>query len=611
MTVSATGPPAAPSPVGWLVPVTWLVVAAGVALRAWVTVAGYFYWDDYILQGRAWRLPFGAELLLYDHDGHLMPAAMALQWVVTALAPGQYAWPVAIMIALQAAILSAAAGLLLTEFRRTWALLLPLGILALSPLTLPAGTWWSSALNALPLQLAFVLAVWAFLRWQRTGSRWAAVLSLVAWVLGLPFFEKSLLIPIALLGLCFVLDTSRSAWRAVVWHLRTHWLYWGTTLVLMVAYFIGNRLLIETALPPDRNWSLVADFVGLSGAAAITALLGGPWHWIPVGYGSAIGDAPPWLGWVAAEVAFVVMVGTSLLRPRAWRAWAWAWAYLALGVAVIALARISSDVSPGITQGLRYVADSSIAFIFALAFALLPLRRQSPTLEGATEGTAHHLPRWTLVPVVALGVVIAAGSLFSTMTFREVWAANPSRDYVTHAAPSLAAASDPVIDQPVPSFVLYGLAAPYNSLSWLMPPFADGYTAGEQTTELAVMDDSGSLVPAWVVGPESVPGPESSCGWRLSSGQELAIPLDAYVIPFKHLIRLGYLATAATPARIRLGDGPPVDVSLQPGVHAAYAWIDGGGTTVHLELGADGVDGVEVCTDEITVGAMAPAEGSP
>ncbi|WP_067677516.1 hypothetical protein [Nocardia miyunensis] len=78
------------------------LVVVQLAVRGWVAGGGFFYWDDLILAGRAGRFPlFSANLLLYDHDGHFMPAAFAVAWVITRLGPYVWAGPVISMLVLQ------------------------------------------------------------------------------------------------------------------------------------------------------------------------------------------------------------------------------------------------------------------------------------------------------------------------------------------------------------------------------------------------------------------------------------------------------------------------------------------------------------------------------
>src|SRR5687768_17516894 len=80
------------------------LIAGSLLVRSWVAARSDFYWDDLILSGRGGSLPLlSADLLVYDHDGHLMPGAFLVAGIATRIAPYQWVLPMITMIALQAA----------------------------------------------------------------------------------------------------------------------------------------------------------------------------------------------------------------------------------------------------------------------------------------------------------------------------------------------------------------------------------------------------------------------------------------------------------------------------------------------------------------------------
>lgn len=589
--------------------VVWAVVVAGLLLRAWVVLSGWFYWDDYILQARAWNLPFDGTYLGYEHDGHLMPGAFALQWPLTRAFPMSYLPLAVVLVALQCVAVWLFARAVLSEFRHSYLLVAPVAVVALSPLTLPSGTWWSAALNAVPLQIAATGSIWAFLVWRRRGGRLLAVVSVASWVLALAFFEKALLVPVALLGLAVVVDLGRGPLGALGWTLRRHWPYWLTSAALGGAYLVVNRLLATRDLVTEHDWSAVADFFsrGLL-SVATTGLTGGPWSWQPVGAGSAIADPPAFLLVVAVQVTIAVVVVTVLLRPRATRAWVWFGGYLAVSLAIVAAGRLAPSVTPEIVQGLRYVADAAVPLAFALALAVVPLRGEGWSRRELRVGAWLRQRRGA---AAALGLAALAAyalvSVVSTSAFRDIWAANPSREYVAGAEASLAAADPavPVIEQSVPTEVLYGLAYPYSQVSQLLSPVSPRPPFAPQTDDLRLLDARGRLVPATVEGPTNWQGPEPQCGFRVAD-RDVTIPLTADVVPFQHYVRIGYLATADTTTTVRLATGDPLTVTLPRGLHAAYLLMNGGGTSITIGALSDGA---QLCTDEVTVGEMVPVPG--
>ena len=61
-----------------------VTVVVGVHMVLWgiVMLGGWLYWDDFILQGQAARLGLTSDLLLNNHDGHVMPATYLVVWLI-------------------------------------------------------------------------------------------------------------------------------------------------------------------------------------------------------------------------------------------------------------------------------------------------------------------------------------------------------------------------------------------------------------------------------------------------------------------------------------------------------------------------------------------------
>ena len=358
----------------------WLIVAAGVVLRGWVAAAGFFYGDDYVFQGRAWRLPLDSSYLLHVHDGHLMPGAFAVQWGVTRAWPMNAAPLALIETVASALVVVLFARLALRLWSGRWISVVPVTIVAVSPMTLPSSTWWAAALNFLPMQLALVVTLSATVAWWQSRRQWHLWAAFVPWVVLLTFSEKVVLVPwVALAGVA-VLDVSVGPFRAWARALRAAPALWGATLMVSIAY-VAQYLRLST--DPPAGSPTVAQLAELVGRGVVTtvapALLGGPLDWEPVGNGAALGQPPFWLVVVSVEIlAALVIVSVSVSR-QARRAWVWVAVYVMGLLALMAVGRLASFVDPVIVQGLRYTADATIPLALAVGVSLVAI---TPSLAG-------------------------------------------------------------------------------------------------------------------------------------------------------------------------------------------------------------------------------------
>jgi hypothetical protein len=123
------------------------------------------------------------------------------------------------------------------------------------------------------------------------------------------------------------------------------------------------------------------------------------------------------------------------------------------------------------------------------------------------------------------------------------------------------------------------------------------------TDRLDIVDEHGligpAVVPAVRVGKD---GPHGRCGWQVQ-GAPVTVPLDGPVAFGGWWVRIGYLSSGDSPVRVRAGSVSR-DTTVRAGVHALY--FEGGPQFRSVTI--DGlVDGVTLCTDDVTVGRVAPA----
>lgn len=616
-----------------------LIVVAATAIRVWVASAGWFYWDDLLLHGlgAAHRFP-GPELLLTDHDGHLMPGGMVLAWLAAHAAPLDFRLPL-----LQIAILHLLAGAALVRMlwvllRGRAVLLAPLILVLVIPLGLPAATWWAAALNALPLTAAMAWAVASTVRLAETGRRRHTVGAVLATVVGLLFVEKAVLVPVVaaavLVGWWWTStrgdnDDVHRPNLGPVWR-TTRWM-WAAQVAVLAVWAVVFALAVgqigapvgfggvegsggdagASRGPGPSLWGLVDATYRF---AVGPTLAGGPWQWERWHPGPPMADPSTLAVFAGALLCALVLAWSLATRRRTGLVWAVVALYPLVAVALIMVGRAGPDTAAEIVQTLRYHADFAVVLAAALALALAaPLRRAVPAMpeHGTAALTAEtktsperYLPakyeRWAIAGLVA---VVALSSSISTATYRAVWAEQPSRDYLLPLLAALRDREAPMMDTEVPPEVLLPVTFPANRLSSVLAG-VDGIPAiGEWTTEPVVVDATGRLHPADVVPGRTIPqGPEPGCGHRIAPGGS-RIALDGPLIGRVWVLQLNQFADTDGVVAVRLDEGSEVDVPVSAGLSTVYVRVEGGGTGVTVTP-REGVS--DLCIGSGPVGVLVP-----
>lgn len=583
-----------------------VAVVAFTAIRTWVAAAGWFYWDDLILHGRAaaQQVP-GPGFLLADHDGHLMPGGMALAWIAAHTAPLDFRVPLVQIAILQLLAGAALARMLWVLLRGRPVLLLPLVAALALPLGLPAATWWAAAINALPLTAAMAWAVASTVRLAETGRRRHGVGATVATAVGLLFVEKALLVPVvaaaALLGWWWIGGGMQAALRTQWRRTRTAWAaqaavvaVWAVVFLVVVGRLGGRGLFGEAEGTRPGFFHLVDHTYR---RAVLPTLGGGPWRWDRWHPGPPMAD-PPVAAVLAGVLACALVLAWSLTaRRRTGPVWLAVALYPMVSVILVAVARAGPDSAAEIVQTLRYHSEMPVVLAAAAALALAAPRR------GPAGGPPHRTPRPGLVAAVAVALIaLLASSTVSTLTYRQTWSEQPSRDY---ALPLLAALGDreaPLLDQELPLEVLHPVTAPAHRLSSLLEGVPGVPEVGEWTTEPVVIDALGTLHPAEVVAGRTIPpGPEPGCGHRVGS-EGTRIELDGPLLDRDWVVQLNVFADTRGEVGIRL-DGDETTAPVAAGLGTVFVQVEGGGTAITITP----VRGVtDLCVGAGPVGVLLP-----
>src|SRR5580658_10009034 len=160
----------------------------------------YFRQDDFHFTELGLQSRFNWKYLSYVGSGHLHPGVLAITWIMGRIALYNWGAAAALTLFMIAVASLAAWRLLRTLLGDRPAILIPLVLYLLTPLTLPDDGWWTSAIESLPLQAAIFLSLTAHVHYVRTG-KFRHALAAACWlVVGLVFFEKAVVIPLLLFG---------------------------------------------------------------------------------------------------------------------------------------------------------------------------------------------------------------------------------------------------------------------------------------------------------------------------------------------------------------------------------------------------------------------------
>jgi hypothetical protein len=579
-------------------------------VRGWWSASAWFVDDDFTWIAGVQGQSLSWDILTRDVAGHLLPGCWALSWLVTAVAPFER-WPVVVVTV---ALLAVCATLFWQLLRRLFGekpgTLVPLVLYLSWAMTTTTTVWWSAVVLWLPLHIALLSALLCHLRYLRTGSLLAAAGTALSTASGLFFFEKAMVIPVVLAAFTAMYAHS-GRWTTRLWRtVRAHWPTW----LMQTAVGAGYLALYTTMVPSvARSAPSVPDILELARNVVVVAFgtqaVGGPWSWGPLVANVPLATPPVTAIWLAAEACVAILVVSWFSGLRSARAWTLLAGYLVIDVALLAAARMSF-IGPSIGLADRYLSDVALVAALCVGLAFLPLdgpgappaaERPSPRRGPLRLLDTHPVAARVVVALVVNAVALSSWVSASTLAGH---AAQPaSQRYVEALRADLRAQDGPVdmFDATVPTEVVSPVIAPTNRLSVLAAALPEAPRFPRWTSSFSMPDSRGRLHPGQVSGFRGKPGPRDGCGW-LAQADGVEVPLEEHAYDWPWVVRIGYLASADTPATVGLG-GETVRVHLERGLNDLYVQVTGEGTAVRL-AGLTG--GVSVCIGDVVVGQPGP-----
>ena len=510
-----------------------LIVAVATVLKVYVLGESYFVEDDFLFFAAANSSDLTPEFLLELHKGHFMPGAMFLIYLQNAF--GAYHWVSAAgtMLVLQVAAILVFFRLLWELFGRRRALLVPLTVYALAPLTIPVLGWWAAALNAVPFQLSVALALLFTVRYLRTGVTRYVWWVVAAVVFGMLFSVKAMLLPPLLLAFAVAFLYPGGPIRAIryaFWMDRRFWTGMvGLTLGYLVLYLVRQNAGTGEEGASVPVWDTAAELMRRMLTEVFpVGVLGGPFEWSPITPTGGLLD-PIGFVLIGAWVVLALIVVASLrVRRGAWRAWALLLGYLVFADAIpTVIAR--GDVYGEVGSDPRYVADAALVFALVLALAfLVPKEERAREYTGNTGEERDprrrlrlvHPGRVTGALALVVTLIYAGAAGYSTYTYAGTLSGDRLRSYMDNVRTSLAEVPEGagIYSRPVPDDIVLEWNGPRRLSSYVLTPVADRALAErmyepEPAPTAHVFDDEGNLV---VAGPPSqvnsfVPAEDEDC----------------------------------------------------------------------------------------------------
>ncbi|MEY3733140.1 MAG: hypothetical protein RL347_499 [Actinomycetota bacterium] len=573
----------------------WGIAGAGLLVHVWAAWRGFFHMDDFFYLAEA-SGPFG-DYVTQVYNGHLMPAQFAIVWVSQAVAP--MSWPIAVLVvsAMWAATLGAAVVLQRSLFGASpWAII-SVTILAFAPLLTTVTVWYASALQILPWAATFMLTLYFAVRHARDPRwRWVVAASLT-FVIGLAFWQKSLLyLPV-------VLWLSWRYWpgtgRLGLGGLGRRWWLPAVTLGIAVAYgLVYLAAQSEAVLRSRPTLDQLVDSVRITlGEVWLPGYVGAPW----TGFTDALvpGSSSAWWLFLLIMQGVIALVVISVMRWRsAWNAWFIIAVFAAVTVVLFVFGRINVF---GIVLAIdpRYVEDLFVVGAVVLPFAFvrpagspLPAPRDLAWLPRGVPGWAQ-----------AVGWLAFANLLIlPTIAVGRSWHGTPAQGFVSTVRE--VASDQPgivIFDRKVPELVMSNLFLERSNASYVLAGAGLPIRWNGSAEQIYILNDDGGVRPANLAASStSVPGFDGDCGYRVFGGPA-TIELDTSLFEWTWIGQIDYLAAEAGVLGVAL-DGPSVPVSVEKGAGRAQFVVVGGGDTLVITP----PEGIGVCISGAVLGQDGP-----
>jgi hypothetical protein len=524
------------------------VIAVMVVWRAVLLGDSYFNQDDFYLVARAARSDLTFGFLFEPFAGHVIPAQQLNFWVVSRVAPFDWAIVAIEVLLLQTAATVVMWHLLTRILPGRWARVPLLAVFAWSPLTLMTTLWWSAAIALWPHTLCSLLAALFVARaHDRAGPRWLNYVGcLLALAMGLAWHERAVLIVPFTFGLAVALQHRTRGPRRVWLTLREHAPLWGAMVVAVGGFLIFHRSVASVEGGADSYAEAARTMWEYVSRSVVPGLASGPWAATLKG-GAVVPDL--WVTIVSAVLALAVaVVALRFGGPSRWWAAALLLGYVLVDGALLVLGRAGFGWIIALDP--RYASDIVHVAVPALALALVgaPARRRAPSPRHQQARTRP--PRRHAMLAGTLTLLYLVGAAFGSAVLVPHFQNTQDRAYVANLRGDLAADPNQVIvDDRVPAELVLPLVGDDAFLAQIFAVLPESPVFDEPSARLRVVGPDGRLRPVQIAGGiPMLPGPVETCGYPVRSSPR-TIPL-AIGIRGRLVVRLEVFTDSETTATI-------------------------------------------------------------
>ena len=568
------------------------VLTAAALIRMALVFQSTWWQDDYVHLADMRDHPLSWGLVFRDYADHLEVIPNLFWWLLPRVTQSSWA-PAAIVIVVLSVAASATFYLLLRDLLGNRpAILVPLALYCVSPLSLVSATWLASGIEQFAIQTAFFVAALAMHRYlRRRERRWLAT-SIAAHLIALLFWQKGALCLPVLLGVELLMVQAEVPLRERLRGLARHWRAWLGHVAVLAGFAALYLSIVDGS---ERHGGESGGQLAAAGRSAMEVLLpgifGGPWH--RTGAANTLYPVP-----ARGLVVMLAVIAVLLIAVTVWRrtaaAWVWVFAaaYVVSDLAMLLWAR--SGFLDLVARDPRYVFDAVpvVLLCATAAFVGMPGWRRPPRRLVVELGA-----RATRSLGLAAAVAVAGGSLLTSLQLLPVVQHDHARRYIERVmAVAEPDAGESILDTPSPMDVAGEMS--HRRLLWAL---GRDVQFDQPSLRALRFDDNARLVPVTLDDPAlSVRGPVSDCGWPVDteSARLTVLPGDD---PEVTLVRLGVLTGAAGTLTVTVaGRQQSLDIPVGP----SRAWFRlprAGGV---LWASFESPDGAGACVSDVAAGRL-------